>query len=114
MRRELIRRAEKTGIRLSDLAPRVLLTLRLRLGSVLDLTNVLTRRRWSISLDELRGEDHEACNSVARKARRMGYEAILYPSATGAGENLAVLLDCLGPRSTVEIERRETLDPVPS
>jgi RES domain-containing protein len=111
VRRELIRRAERTGVRLSDLVSRALLTLRIRLGKVLDLTNSATRRRWSISLEDLRGEDQEVCHAVARRARRMGYEAIRYPSATGAGENLAILLDSLESGSSVEIERRDTLDP---
>lgn len=57
---------------------------------------------------ELRRRAGTARQEVGRAARRDGYEAIRYPSAAGAGENLAVFLDRLHPGS--EVRRFSKLD----
>jgi hypothetical protein len=41
----------------------------------------------------------------------MGYEAIRFPSATGAGENLAIFLDRLAPGSYIRIIREQEVRP---
>ncbi len=41
----------------------------------------------------------------------MGYEAIRFPSATGAGENLAIFLDRLAAGSYIRIIREQEVRP---
>jgi hypothetical protein len=86
-----------------------MLHLRVDLASVLDLTNLATRQARGLTLGDLVSDDYAKCQKVARDARREGYEAIRYPSATGAGENLAIFYDQIGPQSRVEITGREIL-----
>ena len=108
-RAELERQAQRLGIRVSRLAPRVMLTLAVRLQRVLDLTDARVREEHRISADQLRSDDYSACQRLARDARLAGYDAILYSSATGAGANLAIFLDALNPDSIVEVSEIEIL-----
>ena len=108
---ELKRRAEKLGRQLKSFAPRALLTLDVALRHVLDLTHATVRAEWDITLDDLRTEfDYVRCHEVAEVARRDGYEAIRFPSATGEGVNLAVLCDQLHTGSYVVVRASEELD----
>jgi RES domain-containing protein len=90
---ELQRRAQLSWTRVQVYAPRVMLTLDVGLGKVLDLTDPATRHEWDITPEELASDDYGRCQEIARVARREGYEAIRYPSATGGGENLAIFYD---------------------
>lgn len=89
--------------------PRSMLRLRVRLERVLDLTDLATAQRWSLSAEQLGDADLSACQAVARIARTDGYEAILFPAATGLGDNLAIFLDRLLARSSVTIEAIEPI-----
>jgi RES domain-containing protein len=108
---ELKRRAEKLGRQLKSFAPRALLTLDVALRRVLDLTHVSVRAEWDITLDDLRTEfDYVRCHEVAEVARRDGYEAIRFPSATGEGVSLAVYYDQLHTGSFLVVRESGALD----
>lgn len=108
---ELKRRAEKLGRPLKAFAPRAVLTLDVALHQVLDLTDATVRAEWDITLDDLRTEfDYVRCHEVAEVARRDGYEAIRFPSATGEGVNLAVFYDQLHTGSYLVVRASEELD----
>lgn len=101
---ELVRRADRTGVELDQLLPRVLLTIDVRLQKILDLTDTEVRDNWGVTKEDLASDDHRLCRDVGRAARRAGYEAILFPSAAReSGRNLAVFLDRLTPRSRLDI-----------
>lgn len=108
---ELKRRAEKLGRTLKSFAPRALFTLDVVLRQVLDLTDADVRAEWDITLDDLRTEhDYTRCHEVAQVARRDGYEAIRFPSATGDGANLAIFYDQRHTGSYVVLRSSEELD----
>jgi RES domain-containing protein len=108
---ELKRRAERLGRQLKSFSPRALLTLDVALRTVLDLTDATVRAEWDITLDDLRSEhEYLRCHEVAEVARRDGYEAIRFPSATGEGVNLAVFLDQLHTGSYLVVRASEDLD----
>jgi len=104
---ELGRRIDRTGLPRKHFRPRMMLQLRTRLGRVLDLTDPEVRSQLGVTVDEVSGPDWGPAQDVARKARQQGYTAIRFPSATGAGENLAIFLDQLGPDEYLEVERVE-------
>ena len=96
---------------MKSFAPRALLTLDVALRQVLDLTDATVRAEWDITLDDLRTEyDYPRCHEVATVARRDGYEAILFPSATGEGVNLAVFSDHLHTGSYIVVRGSEELE----
>jgi RES domain-containing protein len=101
--RELRRQAVKAGLDVLDFLPRTLFAADARLQRVLDLA--------CADVPLLGSDDWTACQGVARRARLAGYEAIRFPSATGAGENLAIFLDRLAPGSYVRIIREEDVRP---
>jgi hypothetical protein len=69
------------------------------------------RAEWDITPDDLGTEfDYERCHEVAEVARRDGYEAIRFPSATCDGVNLAVFYDQLHAGSYVVVRASEKLD----
>ena len=108
---ELKRRAEKLGRPLTSFAPRALLTLEVALHQALDLTDATVRAEWDITLDDLRTDfEYARCHEIAEVARRDGHEAIRFPSATGAGVNLAVFYDQLHTGSYVVVRASEVLD----
>ena len=108
---ELKRRAARLGRPVSSLAPRAVLTLDVWLRQVLDLTDEKVRAEWDVTLDDLRAEwDYTRCHEVAAVARRDGYEAIRYPSATGRGVNLAIYYDQRHTGSYVEVRGKRELD----
>lgn len=106
---ELRRKADRAGIPLDDLLPRILLTVDVELNRILDLTSPTIRTEWGIDDDDLASPAYDACQEVGRAARRAGYEAVRFPSATGSGINLAVFLDRLHPGSRVDVVESEPL-----
>lgn len=109
VKRELRRKADRAGIPLGDLLPRILLTVDVELNRVLDLTRPAIRTEWGMDESDLASHEHDACQQVARAARRAGYEAIRFPSATGSGVNLAIFLDRLHPGSRIDVVDSEPL-----
>lgn len=76
----------------------------------LDLTDARVRGEWGLDDGTLAGGDLRPCQEVGRAARRAGYEAIRFPSATGHGVNLAIFLDRLHPGSGVQVVDSRPLD----
>lgn len=109
--RELRRQAMKAGLEVLDFLPRTLFAAETRLQRVLDLACADVPVDYRIPPDALRSDDWAACQNVARRARRAGYEAIRFPSATGAGENMAIFVDRLSPGSFIRIVREAELWP---
>ena len=92
-------------------APRSLFVLDACLEKVLDLTHARIRVDWDISLEDLRTDnEYDRCQEVALMARRAGYEAIRFPSATGRGENLAIFYDRLRGASYVSLVSEDAVD----
>jgi RES domain-containing protein len=109
--RELTRRASRIGVQVRQLMPRDLLTVELRLANVLDLTDAAVRGEWGLEGESIASNDFTPCQEVAAAARRAGYEAIRYPSATGEGQNLALFYDRLHPGSSAAVTERRQIDP---
>ncbi|MEO9225905.1 MAG: RES family NAD+ phosphorylase [Gemmatimonadaceae bacterium] len=108
---ELKRRADRLRRPLASFAPRALLTLDVVLRQVLDLTNESVREAWDITTGDLETEsDYTKCHEIALIARRDGYEAIRFPSATGNGVNLVIFYDRRHTGSYVELTGVEGLD----
>jgi RES domain-containing protein len=105
------RQAMKAGMDVLPLLPRTLFAADARLQRVLDLSCADVPVEYRLPERSLGSDDWTACQDVARRARRAGYEAIRFPSATGAGENLAIYLDRLSPGSYVRIIREEEVRP---
>lgn len=101
----------KAGLNVLDLLPRTLFAAEARLQRVLDLACAEVPAEYRVSKRALGSDDWAACQDVARRARRAGYEAIRFPSATGTGENLAIFLDRLAPGSSIRIIREEEVRP---
>ena len=105
----------------SDVRPRVLVGVRLRLARVLDLVNPrgLRTKPW-LGLTELLAEDwrkvndagHEAqSQALGRAVQEVGAEGLLAPSArVPGGINLVLFPASLAPRSGVEILGEAELD----
>jgi RES domain-containing protein len=90
--------------------PRDLVTVELRLANVLDLTAPNVQLEWGLSAAALASDDLTACQEVGAAARRSGYEAIIYPSAAGAGENLVLFYDHLHPGSSAVLAAQTPID----
>lgn len=106
---ELGRRIDRTGLPRKHFRPRMMLQLRARLVSVLDLTDPEVRSQLGVTSKEISGADWAHAQRMARQAREQGYTAIRFPSATGTGQNLAIFLDRLGPEESLEVKRVEEL-----
>jgi len=57
-----------------------------------------------INKDDLIKDDHTLPLKIADMARKLGYEAIISPSATGVGKNLNIYLDMLREDSSVRVD----------
>jgi RES domain-containing protein len=112
--REFLRLARRQGLRLEDFLPRDLYTFEVRLEAVVDLRGEETRERVGLSDAELRGDDPRACRAIGEAAHYLDFEGVTAPSATGAGEVLAVFLDRLRSNSRVEPMARERWEVPPS
>jgi len=73
------------------------------LARVLDLTDPEVLKQWSLTLDDLQGDDASRCQEVAESVAAAGEEAIVWPSAVGQGRSLAVFAGRLGQGSRLEI-----------
>lgn len=100
---ELHRLAQRQGLNVDDLAPRDLVSIRVSLSKVLDLTDKKILERVGISESDIVGNDASLCLEISRLARTAGFEAILAPSATKKGAVLVVFPDRLRPASRLEV-----------
>ena len=81
----------------------VLSVARVTVGWMVDLMLPAERLQWGVTEGDLRSDDLTRCQQVADRIARAGAEGILWPSATGQGESLAVFLDQLGAGSSVRL-----------
>lgn len=104
---ELERRIERTGLPRVAFRPRLMLHLTARLTDLLDLTDPELREQFDVSAEDLIASDWTRAQEVGREARRQGYTAIRFPSATDRGDNLAIFLDKLGPEERLQLQQVE-------
>ena len=88
-------------------------TIAMELGSVLDLSDPHVQKELGITPAEIasdRASDKAKLLNIADKARAMGHEAILSPSARDPkGRNLNVYLDMMKKSSRVRVVKTESL-----
>ncbi len=100
---------KQVGGNAGSLKPRVVARFDVKLAACLDLTLPETRAKLDLSLEAiLDPSDFLVPQSLARQARRLGFEAIIAPAAVGGGacHNLAVFKDRLSPPSRCECDPR--------
>jgi len=110
---EFYRVATRQGMPPENLLPRHLHRYRVRLARVADLSDSKALEQVGLSLADVRADDLSRCQAVGDAAHYLGFEAVQSPSATGAGEVLAVFFDRLGPGSAVEPLDFEVWDVLP-
>jgi len=101
--KELARAATRAGVRIEDMRPRNLAMIRVEMSRVLDLTRPNVRAALGLSIDEATADDPALTRRIGEAAHHVGYEAVLAPSAAGAGSVLAIFLDNRAADSVVEI-----------
>jgi RES domain-containing protein len=111
---EFLRMAALQGRDVHEFLPRAYVTYGVSLHGVLDLRLDETRLAVGLSEADLFGLDRERCRSVGDAAHYLALEGILAPSATRAGEVLAVFNDRLGADSSVEVLATATWTAPPS
>lgn len=97
--------------RLPVALPRELATLRIDLKRVLDLRLTSVRDALDISVEDITGDDLAVPRAIGEAAQRLGYEAIVAPSATGIGHVVAIMLTNLAPDSSIEVLETRPYDP---
>lgn len=87
--------------RKSDLSSQVVGTFQVNLSKCLDLTAPSVRQALKVIIDQLIDpSDFTMTQSIAREARKLGFEAIIAPSAVGEDcSSLVVFKDKLNPPS---------------
>ncbi len=100
---EFHRLAERSGRDPDEFLPRHLLTYEIRLESLLDLTDAVARKALGLSDAQLRSADPRACQEIGDAAHHLGREGVLAPSATDAGQVLAVFVERLLPASRIDL-----------
>jgi len=103
---ELLKLTAHQGIPISDLDPRDLVSIKVTCSPVLDLTSIGVRRRFGITLVQLRSDTFhsiEHCRTIADLGRQQGFRGILAPSAAdNDATNLVVYLE--GPTQSLWLE----------
>jgi RES domain-containing protein len=106
--RELFRATRRNGMTGAMIGPRRLVTIRVRLSRVLDLTSEPVRAALGVSEADLTADDPVVPRAIGETAHHLGYEAILAPSAAGKGYVLAIFLGNRAADSVLEVA--EVLD----
>jgi RES domain-containing protein len=99
------------GARLPVARPRELAAIHLDLTRVLDLRTEGARRALGVTLSDITGDDLTIPQAIGEAAQHLGYEAIIAPSATGAGDVVAVFLTNRDPESSVEVIETSSYEP---
>lgn len=90
------------GREIDDFVGLRLYRLEVTLGAVLDLRTDEALAAVGLNGAALAASDRRVCQAVGDAAHFLGYEGILAPSATGAGQVLAVFTDKQHPDSNLE------------
>lgn len=107
---EFKRMARGQGRGPQSFLPRDLHTLSIRRIQILDLTVGANRHLLSLTLDDIRSDDWTPCQAVGEAAHFLGFQGLIAPSATGAGEVIAAFELKLEPGQLVSV-RRQRIDP---
>jgi RES domain-containing protein len=104
-RAEFERYLEKSSLRYAEIQPREIVSLRVSIDPVLDLTDkrnpYVNPKEQYLTGDE--SSDIERCRKLADAARSSGFLGLLVPSAGKAGEkNLVIYID--GPPVQLQLE----------
>ena len=100
---ELRRRLGRAGESLEQVHPRSIFVLDIHLHQIADIRTVEDLAAWGLAPSDIGADDMKRCQEMAAVAVRLGYEAVRWRSATGAGESLALYVDQLRPGSRIEL-----------
>jgi RES domain-containing protein len=100
---ELLRAARRAGMTVAMVGPRRLAMIHVRLSRVLDLTSDRVRASLGVSDADLVADDSVIPRAIGEAAHHLGYEAVLAPSAAGAGRVLAIFVDNRAADSLLEL-----------
>lgn len=89
---------------LGDFLPRELYRIDVSLQVVVDLRVPSAVASLDMTTDDLTGDDRRLTQAIGDAAHYLSIEAILAPSAAGAGDVLAVFTDVLESTSTLNVE----------
>lgn len=97
---------KQVGGRQQDLLPQVVGKYNASLNKCLDLSDASVLASLEISVEDLvHPDDYSSPVAISREARRLGFEAIIAPSAIGADcSSLVVYKDKLNPPSYCKLE----------
>ena len=103
-----------SGIALGDLAPRDLVSIKVKCKPVLNLTKAATRRKVDITLTHLRNDSADSidrCRIIADWSRQQGFRCILTPSAAlKEAQNLIIFFE--GPAEHLELDEGSKRFPI--
>lgn len=106
---------DDTGVPASAVQPRVLYTVDVQVGKVLDLTDPVNLAQVGLSEDDLTTSiyDYSRCQEVAAAAHQLGYHGILAPAAHGLGETLAIFREQITPQELPVVQSRALWNQLP-
>jgi RES domain-containing protein len=104
-----MRTAASTALPATGLVNRSIAAIRVDLSRVLNLTDPDVLSALAIKPADLLADDTTLSRDIGAAAHAAGYEAILAPSATGAGTVLAVFGANRAPTSLLELASDQTL-----
>lgn len=103
---EIERYCKRRGLKITDMPPMDIVNIMVKFHKVLDLTNSEVIKQLGLTRDKLIGESWELTQKIARIIFKLGFEAILAPSAASQGVNLIIYQQHLRKESTIkEIKR---------
>jgi len=104
---EFYRLAERSGLAVENFLPRTLCVIEVDVAAVLDLRNPQNLTSVGLTPEQLRSFSMRECQAVGDAAHRLDLEGVLAPSATGAGNVLAVFeLKLRNTSRVIEVQRR--------
>jgi RES domain-containing protein len=106
---ELRHAADGVGLPVSSVLPRELFRYGVRLSRVVDLRDETTRTELGVSIEELLAPDRGRSQALGAAVEGSGTEAVVCPSATGAGDILAIFVDNV-PATAVKPRLLDTWD----
>jgi len=100
---EFYRLAERQGMPAENLLPRRFQEYAVELRELLDIREEDSRGGLGLTAAVITGVDPSRCQAVGDAAHYAGFEGILAPSATGAGDVLAIFTGNLVAGSSIEV-----------
>jgi RES domain-containing protein len=100
---EFERLLARSGLTAQSLQPRQLTTIDLELSHVLDLRDEAILDALGVRAPDLIGDDPALTRRIGEAAHAMGYEALISPSAAGAGDVIAIFPANRRPDSRIDV-----------